>query len=58
MAEKLIGRRVKLNNKNFTLHGREGIVLGYSIADNNHVIVRFDNSIWCLTFKISDLILL
>ena len=58
MIEQLAGRRVRLNNENFKLHGREGIILGYSIADNNRVVVRFDNSIWCLTFKISDLILL
>ena len=58
MTEQLIGRRFRLNNVNSKLHEREGTILGYSIADNNHVVVRFDNSIWGLTFKISDLILL
>lgn len=45
MTEQLACRRVKLNNKNFKLHGREGTILRYSVADNNHVVVRFDNSI-------------
>lgn len=58
MTEQLIGRRFRLNNVNYELHGREGTILGYSVIDNNHVVVRFDNSIWGLAFKISDLILL